>query len=274
LVLEVREGTLSGGLPYFAFGDGPPLVVFRGLGPTNTNPTGFQRRFEVGLLTPLARRGFTIYAVNRRRGLGVGVMTMADIATDHARALEAEFGEPVDVLGMSTGGSVALQMAADHPDRLRRLVVAGSAYRLGPTGQQVQRNVGRLAASGAHREALRAQTPTLGKSPLGQRLVGGMLWLAAPLMVGRAWNPSDMVATIEAEDAFDLGDRLGEISAPTLIIGGDGDGYYSPELFAQTAERIPRGRLVIYEGRNHGGTFTDKRFARDAADFLKAEDPA
>lgn len=273
-MLEVREGTLSGGLPYFAFGEGPPLVVFRGLGPTNTNPAGIQRRFEVGLLTPLARRGFTIYAVNRRRGLGVGVMTMADIATDHARAFEAEFGGPVDVLGLSTGGSVALQMAADHPDRLRRLVVAGSAYRLGPTGRQVQRNVGRLAASGDQRNALRAQAPTLVKSPLGQRLVGGLLWLAAPLVMGRTWNPSDMVATIEAEDAFDLGDRLAEIPVPTLVIGGDGDAFYSPELFAQTAERLPRGRLVIYEGRDHGGTFTDKRFARDVTDFLKAEDPA
>ena len=41
-MLEVREGTLSGGLPYFAFGEGPPLVVFRGLGPTNTNPAASQ----------------------------------------------------------------------------------------------------------------------------------------------------------------------------------------------------------------------------------------
>jgi pimeloyl-ACP methyl ester carboxylesterase len=273
-VRDVREGALPGGLPYFAFGDGPPLVVFRGLGLTNANPTGLQRRFEVRILTPLARRGFTIYAVNRRPGLGVGVTTMADLATDHARALEAEFGGPVDILGISTGGSVALQLAADYPDLPRRLVVAGSAYRLGPVGRRVQRSVGQFAAVGAHRSALRALAPALVGSPLGQRLVGGLLWLAAPLMVGRAWDPSDMVATIEAEDAFDLGDRLAEISAPTLVIGADGDRFYSPELFAETAERIPRGSLVIYEGRDHGGTFTDRRFASDVAAFVKAADPA
>jgi pimeloyl-ACP methyl ester carboxylesterase len=275
VVPEMREGTLAGGLPYIAFGDGPPLIVFRGLGFSNAKPTGLRRRLDPELrwLSPLARGGFTVYAVNRRPGLGVGTTTMADLATDHARALEAEFGRPVDVLGISTGGSVALQLAADHPDVPHRLVVAGSAYRLGPTGQRVQRNVADLAANGAYRRALQAFAPTLAEPPLRQRLIGGLLWLAAPLAVGRSWDPSDLVATIEAEDAFDLGDRLGEITTPTLVIGGERDRFYSRELFIDTAERIPNGRLVIYEGRGHGGTFSDRRFARDVIAFLKAEHP-
>ncbi|MEV4899445.1 LuxR C-terminal-related transcriptional regulator, partial [Nonomuraea sp. NPDC055795] len=32
------------------------------------------------------------------------------------------FGGPVDVLGMSSGGSLALQLAADHPEAVRRVV--------------------------------------------------------------------------------------------------------------------------------------------------------
>ena len=175
---------------------------------------------------------------------------------------------------MSTGGSVALQLAADHPGLVSRLVVAGSAYRLGPIGREVQRRMADFAARGRHRRALQASVPILVESPLGQRLVGGLLWLAAPLAVGRGWDPSDLIATIEAEDAFDLKDRLGEIRAPTLVIGGERDRAYSRELFVETAERIPDGRLIIYEGRGHGGTFTARRFVRDVIAFLKAGQPA
>ena len=40
-----------------------------------------------------------------------------------------------------------------------------------------------------------------------------------------------MIATIRAEDAFDIGKQLGEISAPTLVVGGGRDRFYPPELF-------------------------------------------
>ena len=51
---DVREGHIKGGLPYLSFGEGPPLIVFPGLGMTNANPSGIQRWGEVRLLAPLA----------------------------------------------------------------------------------------------------------------------------------------------------------------------------------------------------------------------------
>lgn len=56
---NTREGTLGGGLPCLSFGQGPPLVVFPGVGMTSANPTGIQRWGEVRLLSPLAR-AFTV----------------------------------------------------------------------------------------------------------------------------------------------------------------------------------------------------------------------
>ena len=95
------------------------------------------------------------------------------------------------------------------------------------------------------------------------------MWLAAPLGgMGPNWDPSDMIATVEAEDAFDASDRLGEISAPTLVIGGERDPCYSRELFEETTRGIPDARLFIYRGRGHGGTVTDRCFARDVTAFL------
>jgi pimeloyl-ACP methyl ester carboxylesterase len=95
---------------------------------TNANPTGLQRWGELRLLAPLARV-FTVYRVSRKVGLEPGT-TMTDLANDYAQAIENEFGRPLDVLGISTGGSLALQLAADRPELVRR----GSSWQTRPTG--------------------------------------------------------------------------------------------------------------------------------------------
>jgi pimeloyl-ACP methyl ester carboxylesterase len=41
---------------------------------------------------------------------------MAALAGEQAEGIQVRFGgRPVDVLGVSTGGSIAQQLAADHP---------------------------------------------------------------------------------------------------------------------------------------------------------------
>jgi pimeloyl-ACP methyl ester carboxylesterase len=186
---------------------------------------------------------------------------MADIAADYAVALGPAFGEPVDVLGISTGGSVAQQFALDHPRLLRRLVLAGAAHRLGPVAREAQRRSAEFAESGDYRRSL-AAAPTLVGSRAAQPLLGTAFWLMAPLArMGKNWDPSDMIATIRAEDAFDVAGRLGEVRAPTLLIAGDRDLNFGMGLFERTAALIPDCRFVVYgattAGRKaRGGTRT------------------
>ena len=74
---------------------------------------------------------------------------------------------------------------------------------------------------------------------------------------------------------FQRVDRRGIQLTPTLVIGGERDRAYSCELLQETAQRIPNGRFVLYEGRGPGGTTCDRRrFAREVIAFLKAEQPA
>ena len=142
---EMKEGQTECSLPYLSFGKGAPLVVLPGLRMSNANPSGIQRWGEMLLLAPLTRT-FTVRRISRRVGLAHGT-TMQDLANDYAIALDEEFGEPVDVLGISTGGSIALQLAADWPDLVSRLVVAGSANTDG--GSKSMRLSSALLATGA-----------------------------------------------------------------------------------------------------------------------------
>lgn len=258
----ITEGTLPGGLPYFRFGSGPRLVVLRGFTTSHDNPKGLQRRFELKLLTPLARH-FDVYAVNRMPGLAPGT-TMAAIATQHAQAFRAAFAEPVDLLGISSGGSIALQVAADHPDTVRRLVLVGAAGRIGPEAAAAQmRYIDAVAAGkrGAHHLA-----PMKVSSRIGARILAPLMWLLDPL--ARPKDPSDMVAFARAEDQFDVTGRLDDIRAPTLVIAGERDNVYGPELLAATAEGVLDGRLIVYKGASHASTITDKRLGEDASAFL------
>ena len=73
--------------------------------------------------------------------------------------------------------------------------------------------------------------------------------------------------TVEAEDKHDFKDRLGEISAPTLVVAGDRDPFYTETLFRETAEDIPEARLILYPGMGHPAS--GKHFGRDVLAFLE-----
>jgi len=261
--LDVDEGALPHGLPYLAFGSGPPLVVLRGFMTVHANPAGLQRRFEIRLLAPLARY-FRVYAVGRAPGLAPDA-SMRDSARDHALALQTEFGAAVNLLGISSGGSIALQLAADHPDVVRRLVLVSAGYRVGVAAKAAQLRY--VEATAAGRRGAHYLAPFKVESAVGARLVAPLMWLLDPLM--RPRDAADMVAFAHAEDAFDLGARLGEITAPTLVIAGERDRVYSPEIFHRTADGVRDGRLIVYPGTGHGGTLTSRRLVDDVTTFLR-----
>ena len=189
---------------------------------------------------------------------------MPDLAAAHARALQSRFAAPVDVMGVSTGGAIALQLAVDHPQTVRRLIVACAASSLGDSGRERLAHYGSLIAQRKSGASVLAPVLT---APLWRWPTILAIWLDEWLE--RDLDPSDMLATIHAECGFDVTERLADIKAPTLVIAGEKDRAFSPEQFRATAAGIPGAKLVLYPRRGHISATFDPRFGRDIAAFLE-----
>jgi pimeloyl-ACP methyl ester carboxylesterase len=214
-------------------------------------------------MRPWARERKVFY-VNRRPGLPRG-MTMAALAGEHAQALREAFDEPVDLLGISTGGSIAQQIAAEHRLVVRRLALVSTGCRLGPTAKLVQRQIAARVRAGATRQAVAVMAGAL--APPALRLLAACLgWLLPPRLFSES-GLQDMATVIEAEDEFDLA-RLPTVRAPTLLVGGGRDRFYDGELFEHTARLIPGCVLQMHPKRGHVTVLSDPRAVAQIRGFL------
>lgn len=254
----------SDGMATLSLGSGPPLLFMPGLTADHQPPRGAARRFQLRQMRPLAAHR-QVWWVNRRQGLAPGT-TMADLADDYATVLQEWQEAPIDVVGVSTGGSVALQLAADHPRLVRRLVLVASACRLGPRGLAGQRRAIEALEHGDRHRAASILMELGGAGRFATGALGAMGWLLPGLVVAR--DHGDLLETMRAEEPFDLTDRLGSIEAQTLVVGGDRDAFYGEPVFRETATGLARGHLILYPGRSHVTTLSAKRLGGDVTAFL------
>jgi pimeloyl-ACP methyl ester carboxylesterase len=261
------EGQLGaiGRLPFLAAGGGPPLLFLGGLSPESGVEGPRMRRTNLAAIAPYTSRHRVLF-VNRRKGLARG-MTISDLAAEHAEAIDSHFGGPVDVLGASTGGSIAQQLAADHPHAVARLVLLSTACRLSAHGRELQRRVAARIRRGANRQALALLASELVPPRRGQLAAGALAWAVGAHLFTTA-DLQDAATTIEAEDSFDLARCEQPIGAPTLIVAGGKDRFYTRELFEETARLIPDSRLRVFDARGHITVASDKHAIEEIEGFL------
>jgi pimeloyl-ACP methyl ester carboxylesterase len=262
-------GYSRNGLPYNRVGHGPrTLVIFQGLLPENRP----QPAWMAGVFNRYYKyleEDFTTYIVLRKPGLPDGY-SLQDMSNDYATMIREELAGPVDVIGVSTGGSIAQHFAIDHPDLVRKLIIHSSAYALSDATRDLQMRVRELARQRKWRALYATMiTPTHSKA---KKYPGPVVWIGAFLAgtFAAPEDPSDMMVTIDAEDKFNFKDCLAQIKVPTLVIAGDRDQFYPEAMFRETAEGIPNARLILYKGMGHpaGG----EQFRRDVIAFLNGTD--
>jgi pimeloyl-ACP methyl ester carboxylesterase len=176
-------GTIGKGMAYLRLGDGPPLVFPPGLSAHHRPPQGLDRWVQVKEIKPFGRHHETWW-LQRPVGLKRDI-TMSDLATNYAHALAEQFDGPVDVLGHSTGGSVALQLAADHPSVVRRLVLVSAGCRLGPAGRDAQLKVAGLLRRDKPRQAGAVVMSMLATRPVSRQAMACVGWILGAAVMGR-----------------------------------------------------------------------------------------
>lgn len=265
-----EKGVFGNGIPYVRYGKGEKALLVLSGGPGNDLPSGMMLRLFTGAFKRLAQN-HVVYIVTRKFGLPEGYTTR-DMSEDYAVMIRDEFnGGPIDVVGVSFGGYMAQHLAADHPNLIRRLVIAMAAYKVRDEGLQLDTRYAELMSQGKTREASTTMVSAMYPSGIKKHLLKFFMWLFAPLMLSKPTHPSDLLVEAKAMCEHDSKNRLAEINVPTLVIAGDSDFYVPEQLYRETAAGIPNARLILYEGVDHNA-IGGKQFKEDVYEFLSEKE--
>lgn len=175
-----------------------------------------------------------------------GPYSLADLGGDVVDLLDHLGAESAHLCGVSLGGMVAMWLAAHHPGRVGGLVLACTAPRLPPPGQWAER--ARAVRDGG--------TAGLVGPSLGRWFTPGFLEshpeLASAVagMLAEA-DPEGYAGCCEAIGAMDLGEELGRIRAPTLVLAGAEDPVCPPPVALALQQSIARSALAVLAGASH-----------------------
>ncbi len=225
------------GIYHEEHGEGEPVLLIGGL---RSDVSMF-----AGMVKRLARACRVIAFDHRGAGrtdkpdAPCSIEMMADDAVGLMDALEIASAH---LVGISMGGSIALDIALRHPDRVRGLVLVSASAR--KPGQLT------LAAP--------------------MRVASGLRSL--PLLQGRHPQPeSARTHQRNAARSYDCTARLGEIDTPVLILHGRRDRAVPLRLAEEMQDGIAGSKLVTFDG-GHKFFFTRERveFAERISAFVRS----
>jgi len=230
---------------YEVHGEGEPLILIHGLGSST-------RDWE--LQVPAFAKYFKVITLDLR-GHGrsakpAGPYSMAMFAEDTAHLIKEIGAGPAHILGISLGGMVAFQLAIDHPDLIRSMIIVNS------TPEIVPRTLREKNAIWQRLFIVRLMGMRKMGQVLGDRFFPRQDQVELKNIFIERWAENDQPAYLEAMKAvngWSVTDKLGEITCPTLVIGADGD-YFPTSDKENYTKLIPGAELVIIQDSMHAVT--------------------
>jgi pimeloyl-ACP methyl ester carboxylesterase len=245
-----KSGNLN--IAYSVTGEGPDLVI----------APGFISHLEVGWEEPSLAHFYSRLASFRRvigfdkRGTGLSdptthAPTLEECVDDLRSVMDAAGSERADVLGISEGGTMAMLLAAGHPERVSALVLYGTYARIleapgypgGVSEEALARLVEFSGKGWGQGIGLGAWAPTRRDDAQLRDWWARLQRLAA--------SPGMVQSIFALYPDMDIRDVLPTIHVPTLVVHRRGDRMISIELGRYLAEHIPDAKLVELEGDDH-----------------------
>ena len=246
---------ISGGwVDVLRMGRGEPLLIVPGL-------AGSWK-----LVWPLARelaRHFEVFlpglrgdqgnwaSLNESNGAGADI---AGTAEDLATLIDQLALRRPTVFGVSYGGAVALELAANHSENLGGLIVYGAEARFHRTiGSTIARRVlERFPLPRDNRFVNQFFHLLYGAKPEPGPLVD--------FVVDRIWetDQSVMAERLAQLESFDVSERLWQIEVPTLVLAGGRDVIVPMGRQRSLAKEIPGARFETIADAGHIGFLTHR----------------
>jgi pimeloyl-ACP methyl ester carboxylesterase len=253
-------------LAYRRAGSGPPLLCHPG-GP------GWSSRYFAGDLGGLGERLELLLLDPRGTGgsdrpQDARAYRIPDYVAD-LEAFRAHLGlERASVLGHSHGGVVAMAYAAEHPDRVERLVLACTLPRFaGEQEAAMTAAMERQAGEPWYADARAALEEEQAASFASDEELAAVVRRELPFYFARFGNGErayveESLGEVPNGDAlrlfndeifetFDLRPDLARVEAPALVITGEEDFICGPLCAAEIAERVAGAETVLLPDTGH-----------------------
>ena len=223
-------------------GTGEPLILVHG---------GSTDRHQYDTFSPLLGDGIRTIACDQRDSPDTPCppepYTMHDHADDLAGIVKALELDRVHIFGVSYGGAVAMTTAIRHPNIVKSLILGATA-----ACADHFRSEGMLEKQKEGAEALQQYMLQLFITPEAIKDDPGLI---AEMETGLAARDPDATGRrMQALASHDVRESLSKITAPTLVMTGDGDALTPEDTAIWMAEQIPNSEFVRLQGSRHGIT--------------------
>lgn len=219
-----------------------PIIVF-------INALGSDLRIWNGVVANLTGHAQVLLYDKRGHGLSdapEGVFSIDDYVDDLIGLLDALAIDDFAIVGLSMGGLIAQRLAVRAPQRLKALVLSGTAARIGTDAGWATR-MAAVEGGGIRTivDDILERWFTLPYRNTHEADVGG--WRNMILRT----PANGYLAACGAIRHTDFRQQASSIATPTLCIVGDGDGSTSADIVRETAVLIPGARFAVIEAAGH-----------------------
>jgi pimeloyl-ACP methyl ester carboxylesterase len=198
----------------------------------------------------------TVIFDNRDAGqssMAEGEYEIADMARDALALADHLELDTFHLLGVSMGGMIAQEMAAQAPERVRTLTLAVTIAAGGSYAQRAG-EVWSARVSQISREQHIDELLLLNHSETFYENNPDMIEFIRTAMLNNPHpqSPEAFGRQLAASSRHDARDRLGSLTMPTHVIGGEYDILLPVWKSREVASLIPGSKLTVLEGAPHG----------------------